>query len=141
MDQVLLPMTVFVAVISAFAAIMMGTREIFAPNEQKRPELKALSNTIDSTATEIEKALYQTQNKSPQDPLNFPIRLNNKLGHLNALSYGDFRPTDQAIEVKDYLFEQIDREIEAFNQLLKGKVGDFNERFNQEMKALWIKED
>ncbi|NNL79924.1 MAG: glycosyl hydrolase, partial [Flavobacteriaceae bacterium] len=35
--------------------------------------------------SEIEKALYQTKNRSRQDPLNFPIRLTNKLGHLNAL--------------------------------------------------------
>lgn len=34
---------------------------------------------------EIEKALYQTKNKSNQDPLNFPIKLTNKLAHLNAL--------------------------------------------------------
>ena len=39
----------------------------------------------------IEETLYQTQNESRQDPLNFPIRLNNKLGHLGSLSgFGSF---------------------------------------------------
>jgi len=46
----------------------------------------------------IEEALYQTKNKSAQDPLNFPIRLTNKLGHLNALvSMGDFAPTNKIL--------------------------------------------
>ncbi|KAI9549386.1 hypothetical protein GHT06_003752 [Daphnia sinensis] len=50
---------------------------------------------------EIEKTLYQTQNKSGQDPLNFPIRLNNKLAHLSSVvGNGDYRPTDQSVEVK-----------------------------------------
>jgi len=55
-------------------------------------EVKALKKEF----SEIEKALYQTQNKSNQDPLNFPIRLTNKLGHLNRLvTINDFPPTDQ----------------------------------------------
>ena len=32
--------------------------------------------------TEVEEALYQTKNRSNQDPLNFPIRLNNRLASL-----------------------------------------------------------
>ena len=44
----------------------------------------------------IEKALYQTKNRSSQDPLNFPIRLTNKLGYLNDLvANSDFPPTNQ----------------------------------------------
>jgi len=49
----------------------------------------------------IEKELYQTKNRSNQDPLNFPIRLTNKLAHLNSLvSIDDFPPTEQDIAVK-----------------------------------------
>ena len=33
----------------------------------------------------IEEALYQTKNQSNQDPLNYPIRLNNKLAALGGL--------------------------------------------------------
>src|SRR5258708_5055105 len=35
--------------------------------------------------TEVEEALYQTKNQSSQDPLNFPIRLNNKLAALGGV--------------------------------------------------------
>lgn len=59
MDQVLLPMTVFVAVISAFAAIMMGTREVFTPKSQKRPELKALANALPTATFDANGGLIQ----------------------------------------------------------------------------------
>ena len=56
----------------------------------------------------VEKALYQTQNRSGQDPLNFPIKLTNKLGHLNSLvGIDDFPPTDQDIAVKNELTTKI----------------------------------
>jgi DNA-binding FrmR family transcriptional regulator len=70
---------------------------------------------IDSTLAAVEKALYQTQNKSGQDPLNYPIRLTNKLAHVKSLSaYGNFRPTAQAYAVRDELSAQIDIELAKF---------------------------
>ena len=81
--------------------------------------------------TKIEEALYQTQNKSNQDPLNFPIRLTNKLGHLNALiSMGDFAPTDQDIVVKNELSAEINTELDAFNTLITQEIKGFNDSFN-----------
>ena len=81
--------------------------------------------------TKIEEALYQTQNKSNQDPLNFPIRLTNKLGHLNALiSMGDFAPTDQDIAVKNELTTQINVQLDAFNKLVSDEISAFNAAFN-----------
>ncbi|WP_264791307.1 WD40/YVTN/BNR-like repeat-containing protein [Aureispira anguillae] len=105
-------------------------------------DLLALSKEIDSTMTVIEKALYQTQNKSPQDPLNFPIRLNNKLGHLNALSYGDYPPTDQALAVKAELFAKIDALITQFKTIKSTQIKTFNQLFRAKMvEAIWIEED
>lgn len=81
--------------------------------------------------TEIEEALYQTKNRSNQDPLNFPIRLTNKLGHLNALvTMGDFAPTNQDIVVKNELSTKINVELNKFNQLLSEEIKAFNEAFN-----------
>jgi len=74
-----------------------------------------LKTEIDSFATlagEIEKALYQTKNRSSQDPLNYPIRLNNKYGHVLALaSIGFYRPTASMVEVEKELRILIDSEI------------------------------
>nr|WP_299382443.1 glycosyl hydrolase [Allomuricauda sp.] len=79
----------------------------------------------------IEKALYQTQNRSVQDPLNFPIRLTNKLGHLNSLvSIDDFPPTDQDIAVKNELTGKINTQLKAFDSLVDEEMKAFNAEFN-----------
>ncbi len=79
----------------------------------------------------IEKALYQTKNRSGQDPLNFPIRLTNKLGHLNSLvTIDDFPPTDQDIAVKNELKAAIKTQLEAFDLLLDKEIKEFNTSFN-----------
>ncbi len=80
----------------------------------------------------VEKALYQTKNRSRQDPLNFPIRLTNKLGHLsNLVTIDDFPPTAQDIAVKDELTEKINEQLNAFNDLLDTEIQSFNKDFNQ----------
>ncbi len=80
----------------------------------------------------VEKALYQTKNRSGQDPLNFPIRLTNKLGHLNNLvTIDDFAPTAQDIAVKNELTGKINAQLKAFNDLLDNEIQTFNNEFNQ----------
>jgi len=92
--------------------------------------------------SEIEKALYQTKNRSGQDPLNFPIRLNNKLGHLNSLvGMGDFAPTEQDIAVKNELTQQINSELAKFNNLIDSEIKAFNAAFNSKnLNYLFIKD-
>ncbi len=94
-------------------------------------ELVDKAKELKKQFSEIEKALYQTKNRSGQDPLNFPIRLTNKLGHLNSLvSMGDFPPTEQDIAVKNELTKQIDEQLSAFDNLIKNEIKAFNEAFN-----------
>lgn len=82
--------------------------------------------------SEVEKALYQTKNRSNQDPLNFPIRLTNKLGHLNRLvSIDDFPPTDQDIAVKNEMTTKINAQLTAFDKLVDEEMKAFNTEFNQ----------
>jgi len=94
-------------------------------------DLLEKSKTLKEEFTKIEEALYQTKNRSNQDPLNFPIRLTNKLGHLNALvSMGDFAPTDQDIAVKNELTQKINEQLEAFDKLITDEISAFNTEFN-----------
>ena len=80
---------------------------------------------------EVEKALYQTKNRSNQDPLNFPIRLTNKLGHLNSLvAMDDFPPTEQDIAVKNELTGKINAQLEIFDTLISDEIQEFNAAFN-----------
>ncbi|MBK6266851.1 glycosyl hydrolase [Marivirga sp. S37H4] len=75
----------------------------------------------------IEEALYQTKNRSGQDPLNYPVRLNNKLGHLNSLTaMGDNPPTESAIEFKKEVTERIDKHLTRWNEIKDNSLKTFN---------------
>ncbi|MGB5782989.1 MAG: glycosyl hydrolase [Eudoraea sp.] len=91
---------------------------------------------------EIEKALYQTKNRSGQDPLNFPIRLTNKLAHLNSLaSIDDFPPTEQDIAVKNELTTKINTQLRAFDAMVDKEIKEFNKAFNDlNLNYLFIEE-
>ena len=100
-------------------------------DDERVEELKEKAKKLSEDFSEIEKALYQTQNKSGQDPLNFPIKLTNKLGHLNSLvGMGDFPPTEQDVAVKDELTRKINSELEKFNALVSDEIKMFNAEFN-----------
>jgi len=91
-------------------------------------EIDTLARQINEKITSIEKALYQTKNKSRQDPLNYPIRLNNRLSSLaRVAAVGDYPPTEQAIEVKELLFTQINNELQKLDQILDDQVPQFNQ--------------
>ena len=65
-------------------------------------------------------------------PLNFPIKLTNKLGHLNSLvGIDDFPPTDQDIAVKNELTSKINEQLSTFDALISKEIQDFNAEFNQ----------
>lgn len=100
--------------------------------DERVSDLLEKSKKLRDQFTEIEEALYQTKNRSGQDPLNFPIRLTNKLGHLNALiSMGDFAPTDQDTAVKSAITQEIDKQLTQFNQLVSDEISAFNTAFNE----------
>ena len=91
---------------------------------------------------EIEKALYQTKNRSNQDPLNFPIRLTNKLAHLNSLvGLNDFPPTVQDIAVKNELTLKINEQLSAFDKMVDQEITAFNKAFNElNLNYLFVEE-
>ena len=82
--------------------------------------------------TTIEETLYQTKSKSNQDPLNFPIRLNNKLAHLNSLTrIGSYGPTQQAIDFKNEITQDIDQELAKLNSLFDSRVKALNQKVRE----------
>ncbi|MDC6390886.1 glycosyl hydrolase [Maribacter sp. PR1] len=102
----------------------------YADNESTK-ELIEKAKKMKESLGEVEKALYQTKNRSRQDPLNFPIKLTNKLGHLNSLvAIDDFPPTDQDIQVKNELTAQINEELEKFDAVMSNELKEFNSSFN-----------
>ena len=101
-------------------------------NEEATKALVERAKKMKEEFGAIEKELYQTKNRSNQDPLNFPIKLTNKLAHLNSLvSRDDFPPTDQDIAVKNELTAKINAQLKAFDALVDKEVVSFNNEFNQ----------
>ncbi|MGX1928232.1 WD40/YVTN/BNR-like repeat-containing protein [Flagellimonas sp. 2504JD4-2] len=113
----------------------------YKDNEQTK-DLVEKAKKMKEGFGEIEKALYQTKNRSVQDPLNFPIRLTNKLGHLNSLvSIDDFPPTAQDIGVKNELSVAINSKLDAFDKLVSEELVAFNNEFNNlKLDYLFIEE-
>ena len=82
------------------------------PEDQGYEEIREMAKAIEEQMSAVEKKLYQTKNRSNQDPLNFPIQLNNKLGHVGALtSMGDYQPTRQAWDFLEEVTGRIDEQL------------------------------
>ena len=96
-------------------------------DDEENKEIGELADEINEKMKKVEEALYQTKNRSRQDPLNFPVRLNNKLGHLNSLiQRGDYPPTDQMIEVRDAITEKINTHLSEFEAIKNTDLPKFN---------------
>jgi photosystem II stability/assembly factor-like uncharacterized protein len=91
--------------------------------------------------TEVEEALYQTKNQSSQDPLNFPIRLNNKLAALGGVvSRSETPPNEQSYAVYDELVAQINAQLQKLSQIMKSDVPAFNQMVrDQNIPAIVVK--
>ncbi len=91
--------------------------------------------------TEVEEALYQTKNQSSQDPLNFPIRLNNKLAALGGVvSQSEAPPNEQSYAVYDELVAEINAQLSKLAQIMKTDVPAFNQLVrDQNIPAIVVK--
>jgi hypothetical protein len=77
--------------------------------------------------TTVEEELYQTKNRASEDPLNYPIKLNNKLAHLlGVVSGGDYQPTSQSYMVYEDLATRVNAQLKALNGLMTSDLSAFN---------------
>ena len=91
--------------------------------------IRKMSSDLMGKLTKIEEALYQTKNESGQDPLNFPIRLNNRLASLRrSVENGDAKPTDGAYKVFGELSAELDGLLEALDEELTQRLNPLNSR-------------
>ncbi len=95
-------------------------------------ELVKQAGDLSKRLTDVEESLYQTQNRSGQDPLNFPIRLNNRLSSLvGVVAQGDNAPTEQAIRVRNELTRLIDEQLQKLANLTGSELDNFNSAANK----------
>ncbi|HEV7500387.1 MAG TPA: glycosyl hydrolase, partial [Vicinamibacteria bacterium] len=86
------------------------------------------AEALGKSLTAVEEALYQTKNQSSQDPLNFPIRLNNKLSALaGVVASADGAPTASSYAVFDELSGRIGSELAALRRIVDADLPAFNQ--------------
>ena len=83
-------------------------------------ELKEMINKYLDDISVVENNIHMTKNQSRQDPLNFGIRINNRIAFLLADSQrGDYPPTDQSKEFFSQVKEELNIEINNLNALIE----------------------
>ena len=106
----------------------------------KDQQIGKMSTNLIENLTKIEEALYQTKNESGQDPLNFPIRLNNRLASLRrSVENGDAKPTNGAYKVFEELSIELKEHLKAMDQLLTQNLNKLNLRLkNKELETVSV---
>jgi photosystem II stability/assembly factor-like uncharacterized protein len=73
--------------------------------------LRSRSKALEERIAEVEAKVYQVKNQSGQDPLNYPIRVNNQIAALaGVVGSADARPTKQTYVV----FDSLSKELEVY---------------------------
>ena len=89
--------------------------------------LKSVGGRLTANAADVEDDIYQVQNQSGQDPLNFPIKINNRLASLlRAVSAGDGRPTSSIPEIFAIQSGQLKVQTDRLAQVWKADLTAFN---------------
>ena len=92
------------------------------------PKLKADGDKLTADLTAVEVEIYQVKNQAGQDPLNFPIKINNRLASLltGVVESGDGRPIGNAPAIFHDLTVELKVQTDRLNKVLSTGVPGFN---------------
>ena len=103
-------------------------------------ELQEMINKYLDDISVVENNIHMTKNQSRQDPLNFGIRINNRIAFLLADSQrGDYPPTDQSKEFFSQVKKELDNEIINLKSLVEKhsqKIEDYLKKNKIELISL-----
>jgi photosystem II stability/assembly factor-like uncharacterized protein len=92
------------------------------------PAVTQAGASLNSNLNAVQNELYQTKLQASEDPLNFGIKLNNKIASLHSVIESiDGRPTDQTSQV----FDELNAKLQTQLQKLRTTVGTDVPSFNQ----------
>ncbi len=102
---------------------------------QEHPTLEQDAGAFEKELSEVENTIHMTKNQSVQDPINYGIRINNRLAFLLADSQrGDYPPTDQSRE----FFREVSEELAGALRNLEAVKATYLERINRQVADLGI---
>ena len=92
------------------------------------PGIRRAAEQLEQKLAAIEARIYQVKNRSRQDPLNYPIMLNNKLAALaSVVEASEAAPTEQSYAVFADLSQRLDRELAELDRVLGTELPAFNQ--------------
>jgi hypothetical protein len=98
-------------------------------------QLKASGERVTKSLAAIEEEIYQVRNQSGQDPLNFPIKINNRLASLlRVVNTGDGKPIANA----PLIFQDLSKELKAQTDRLQQVVATDLPAFNAESQRVGL---
>jgi hypothetical protein len=90
-------------------------------------KLKTVGGTLTTNLSDVEDDVYQVKNQSGQDPLNFPIKINNRLANLQrVVNSGDGRPIENAAVLFEEYTKQLGVQTGRLNQVIARDLAAFN---------------
>ncbi len=94
--------------------------------------LKAAAQRLVANASAVEENIYQVRNQSGQDPLNFPIKVNNRLANLLSMSQrGDGPPGTYMPEIFGILVEELKGYTDRLAEVWRTDLAAVNARLGQ----------
>ncbi|MDX1494200.1 MAG: hypothetical protein R3253_09085 [Longimicrobiales bacterium] len=95
-------------------------------------ELREALHELMTAASAVEADIYQVRNRSGQDPLNFPIKVNNRLANLlSMVEQGDGAPNDGMRDVFGIMVERLDGYIAALDGVWEDELAAANARLRE----------
>ena len=94
--------------------------------------LIAAAERLRTAASAVEGEIYQVRNRSNQDPLNFPIKVNNRLANLLSMSErGDGRPGSGMYAVFEIMVERLGGHLMSMAAVWEEELADVNARLRE----------
>ncbi|RPJ84686.1 MAG: hypothetical protein EHM13_03435 [Acidobacteria bacterium] len=96
-------------------------------DQKAAAKIVAAGKQLAGKLTEVEGEIYQYRNQSSQDPLNYPIKLNNKLAALlGVVESAEAPPTESARQAFRELSGRLDAELARLEALAQKDLAAFN---------------
>jgi photosystem II stability/assembly factor-like uncharacterized protein len=93
----------------------------------KDSRLADAAGRLTANLSAVEEAIYQVKNQSSQDPLNFPIKINNRIASLlRAVNAGDGRPIASIEPIFRDLTGELKIQTDKLQQVLATDLPAFN---------------
>ena len=89
--------------------------------------LARAAERLETNASAVEADIYQVRNRSNQDPLNFPIKVNNRLANLlSMVERGDGAPNEGMREVFGIMVDELERHTTRLQEVWRTDLAAVN---------------